>query len=92
MAILSTQEITGDGTEQSIDLPSVPSSNAVFGFLFDDFTEDLTLRQGEGGPEIRVPADGEQPFPIGRFRLASAPDRIIVANEDSVTITIVRLY
>ena len=92
MTILSTQAITGDGTEQAIDLPSVPSPAARVVFLFDDFEEDLILRQGADGPEIRIPAGEPQPFPAGPWRLSNAPKRLVVANGDSVDVSIVRVH
>ena len=89
--ILSTQEITGDGTEQVIDLPEV-DHEARIAIIFDGFDEDLTLRQSAGGPGLRIPASEPQPFPTGRYRRGTAPDRIVVSAGDSVDITIVRSY
>jgi len=89
--ILSTQTITGDGTEQAIDLPEI-DNEARISIIFDDFDEDLTLRQSADGPEVRIPASEPQPFPTGRYRRGSAPDRIVVADTDSVDITVVRSY
>lgn len=89
--ILSEQTITGDGTEQTIELPDI-DSGALIAMVFDGFDEDLTLRQSADGPGVRIPASEPQPFPTGTYRRGNAPKRIVVANADSVDITVVRSY
>lgn len=91
MTILSTQDFTGSASVQTIEVPEVPDRNARIVYVFDGHTGDLTLSQGADGPEIRIPADQGQPYPVGPWRLYSAPTSLLVAVDDSVTVSIIRV-
>ena len=91
MTLIATIEITGTGEDQPLVLPAPTHSEEGVALIFDDFTEDITITQEEGGAEIRIPSGEPQPFPYAPIRLAAAPTLINVANGDSVTITVHRL-
>lgn len=88
-------QVTLDGDAEPIvinRLPNLSEQNVRVTWIVEGHANPVRLIQGENGPGIPVPVDGDFPVPVGPLPLYGGPDRVLIDEADTeVTITLVRV-